>query len=59
MRFKKVKCKVLHLSQVNSRYEYRLGEELIGNKLAEKNLGDKKLGMNQKCPESQQYTELH
>ena len=28
MRFKKAKCKLLHLDQDNPRYVYRLGEEL-------------------------------
>ena len=33
--FKKAKHKVLHLGQSNSRYKYRLGEELIENSCQE------------------------
>jgi len=38
MRFNKAKCKVLHLGQGSSSYVYKLGEELLESRTAEKDL---------------------
>ena len=52
LKFNEAKCKVLHLSQDNLRYMYRLGEEITESSPVEKNLRvlmNKKLDMSQQC----------
>ena len=52
MGFSKAKCKILHLGQVNLRYVYTPGEEILESRTAEKDLFvliDEKLNTNQQC----------
>jgi len=52
MRFTKAKCNILHMSQDNPWYQYRLGDKGIERSPAKKDLGvlgDEKLDMSHQC----------
>ena len=50
--FQKNKCRVLHLRRNNHMYQYRLGDDLLERRSAEKNLG---VLMNSRLSVSQQH----
>ncbi|GAB0188327.1 mitochondrial enolase superfamily member 1 [Grus japonensis] len=52
IKFKKAKCKVLHMGRGNAKHNYRLGREWIESSCEEKDLGvliDEKLNMRWQC----------
>jgi len=52
MKFKKGKCRVLHLGKNNLMHQYRLGADLLERSSVERDLGvlvDNRLTMNQQC----------